>query len=93
MSNFVIAIRYLDIGVTLMRRDPQTGTLNYVASSGIAVERQKQLETGALPAGVYVVIPTSTGCKVAQNREDAAEDDDELDEIIDDEDEEQQVIN
>lgn len=62
------APEYIDFGVTIMRQESD-GSLAYVASSGNSVERQNQIGVHSLPKGKYVVIPTSTGCKVEQFRE------------------------
>ena len=63
---------YFDIGVTILK---EVGTKKYevMASSGNAVDRQHQLECnpGTLGAGTYIVVPTSTGCIVENERQKA----------------------
>ena len=55
------AAPYIDIGVTVLKLTPDY-TFELAAASGAAVERQVQTEM-ILPAGNYVVVPITTGCK------------------------------
>jgi len=57
---------YFDIGVTVLKETAMKGQYKFVASSGNAVDRQHQLEInpGYLTAGTYLLVPTSTGCKM-----------------------------
>jgi hypothetical protein len=48
------------------------GSFEHIGSSGNSAERQHQFEVHRLPVGSYLVIPTSTGCKIEQIKEDAA---------------------
>ena len=63
------APQYFDIGVTILK-EGTNGTYNFIASTGNAVDRQHQLEVGKglLTAGTYILIPTSTGCKIENER-------------------------
>ena len=58
---------YIDFGVTVLRSDPGTHSYQLVASTGISADRQNQTDAMALPAGQYIVVPTSAGC-VLKNR-------------------------
>ena len=61
---------YIDIGVTILREDDRGGFV-FVAATGNTVERQQQLfctSDSSLRAGRYIVVPTSTGCRVKSNR-------------------------
>jgi len=53
---------YLDLGVTVLRKEGDEYRL--VDASGVCVDRQVQLEL-RLPAGEYLVVPTTTGCRFA----------------------------
>lgn len=55
---------YVDIGLTVLRILPDF-TFDLVASSGICVERQVQVEA-TLPAGKYLVVVVTSGCKYMQ---------------------------
>jgi len=70
----ITAKPYIDIGVSVLASDRKT----LVASTGIDVDRQVQLEVD-LPAGTYYVVPYTTGCKfeVAQ-----LEDGDPVDKLV-----------
>lgn len=58
---------YVDVGVTVLSLDP-SGTWSLVASTGNSADRQNQTETLCLEAGQYLVLPTSTGCKLRHVR-------------------------
>ena len=60
---FAALIRYLDIGVTLLKLAADN-TYTLQASSGNSVSRENQVEAKVGP-GRYVAIPTTTGCKFA----------------------------
>lgn len=62
------APEYIDIGCTIMRQ-LDNGSLEYVMSTGNTVERQHQLDVEKLDAGVYVIVPSSTGSKIEQLKE------------------------
>jgi calpain-15 len=53
---------YIDFGVTVLQLNASTGKYSLVASSGNSADRQNQTKELSLPAGQYLVIPTSTGC-------------------------------
>ena len=57
---------YIDFGVTVMRYNPAAGGgggggYELVAATGNSADRQNQTEGIPLPAGQYLVVPTSTG--------------------------------
>jgi hypothetical protein len=56
---------YIDIGVTVLAFAPGT-QFGYalVASTGNSADRQNQTEEMSLEAGQYLVVPTTTGCKL-----------------------------
>ncbi len=58
------SLPYLDFGVTILQATGVSGKYRYIASSGNSVERQNQVEISNLDAGDYILIPTSTGCKM-----------------------------
>jgi hypothetical protein len=62
---------YFDIGVTILKETAATGQYHFIASSGNSVDRQNQLEIfpGTLSSGTYLVIPTSTGCRIESERQ------------------------
>lgn len=62
---------YFDFGVTILKLDPETGEFIFVASSGNSAERQLQCDVEYLETGEYWVIPTSTGTKIMQYRDQA----------------------
>lgn len=56
---------YIDIGVTVMQVDPSSASgLTVVASTGNSCDRQNQTNALTLTAGQYIIMPTSTGCKL-----------------------------
>jgi hypothetical protein len=56
---------YIDIGVTVMKVTPETKSgFTLIASTGSSCDRQNQTESLCLSAGKYVIMPTSTGCKL-----------------------------
>jgi hypothetical protein len=57
------ALPYIDVGVVILQ-STGVGTFRHVSSSGTSVERQNQFEANNLAPGEYIVIPTSTGCKL-----------------------------
>jgi hypothetical protein len=60
---------YIDIGVTVMKVTPETKSgFTLIASTGSSCDRQNQTESLCLPAGKYVIMPTSTGCKLKNVR-------------------------
>ena len=61
---------YFDIGVTILKETSIKGEYKFIGSSGNAVDRQHQLEvpTGSLPQGTYILVATSTGCKIENER-------------------------
>ena len=52
----------MSLGVTILQALPQ-GKFKFIASSGNSAERQNQLDVAVLPAGNYLMVPTSTGCR------------------------------
>lgn len=60
---------YIDIGVTVLAFAPGT-QFGYalVASTGNSADRQNQTEEMSLEAGQYLVVPTTTGCKLRKVR-------------------------
>eukprot|EP01038_Epipyxis_sp_PR26KG_P006609 gene6609-9076_t len=54
---------YIDVGVTVMKIESD-GSYTVVVSSGNAVERQNQTEEMEFQAGEYLVVPTTSGCKL-----------------------------
>ena len=57
---------YIDIGVTVLQVDPSSEFgLRVVASTGSTCDRQVQTNSLSLSAGQYVIVPTSTGCKLS----------------------------
>ena len=60
---------YVDIGVTVLAFAP--GTLSgyeLIASTGNSADRQNQTEELCLEPGQYLVVPTTTGCKLRRVR-------------------------
>ena len=56
---------YIDIGVTVMRVTPETKSgYTLIASTGASCDRQNQTGSLCLPAGKYIIMPMSTGCKL-----------------------------
>ena len=55
---------YVDIGVTVLRLNAADNKYELVASTGNSADRQNQTESMCLEPGQYLVIPTSTGCKL-----------------------------
>ena len=53
---------YVDFGVTVLQLNASTGKYTLIASSGNSADRQLQTKEISLPAGQYLVLPTSTGC-------------------------------
>ena len=58
------ALPYLDVGVSVLQVMPDS-TYKLMGSSGNSAERQNQTDM-LLPAGQYLVVPTTTGCKFSQ---------------------------
>ena len=57
---------YIDIGVTVMQVDPSSESgRKVIASTGNSCDRQIQTNSLSLPAGQYIIMPTSTGCKLS----------------------------
>ena len=56
---------YIDIGVTVLAFSPgsQSG-YELIASTGNSADRQNQTEELCLEPGQYLVVPTTTGCKL-----------------------------
>ncbi len=54
---------YLDAGLTLMKRDPETGITSLVINKPMEQSRNVDLET-VLEEGHYIVIPRTTGCNL-----------------------------
>lgn len=65
----VDALPYIDIGVTVMNTNPVYGTFSLVKGTGNSVDRQNQTEEFNLTPGKYVIVPTSTGCKLKEHVE------------------------
>ena len=61
----VTAKPYIDFGVTVLQLNASTGKYTLVTSSGNSADRQNQTKEMSLPAGQYLVIPTSTGCRLS----------------------------
>ena len=61
---------YIDIGAAVLK-SADDGSFEHIGSSGNSAERQHQFEAHRLPVGSYLVVPTSTGCKIEQIKEDA----------------------
>ena len=61
---------YFDVGVTFLREDcgAKKG-FTVVGSAGNAAERQNQVELEGLSIGTYIVVPTSTGCRIELEKE------------------------
>lgn len=56
---------YIDIGVTVMRVTPETKSgYTLITSTGASCDRQNQTGSLCLPAGKYIIMPMSTGCKL-----------------------------
>ena len=55
---------YIDIGVTVLQFDENTNKYILIASTGNSADRQNQTELFSLHPGQYLIIPTSTGCKL-----------------------------
>ncbi|RYG66041.1 hypothetical protein EON64_10645 [archaeon] len=58
---------YIDVGVSILRVDPAYGTFTLVTGTGNATERQNQTEDLELEAGKYLIVPTTSGCKLKQH--------------------------
>jgi hypothetical protein len=56
------AKKYIDFGITVLKQN-KDGTRTVVASTGVEVDRQSQLELTSLPPGEYSVVPITTGCQ------------------------------
>eukprot|EP00597_Dinobryon_sp_UTEXLB2267_P014099 CAMPEP_0170121530 /NCGR_PEP_ID=MMETSP0020_2-20130122/15957_1 /TAXON_ID=98059 /ORGANISM="Dinobryon sp., Strain UTEXLB2267" /LENGTH=848 /DNA_ID=CAMNT_0010351931 /DNA_START=146 /DNA_END=2692 /DNA_ORIENTATION=- len=62
--------RYMDLGVTVLKATgPQQ--FEFVASCGNGISRQNQLDVSSLPAGSYLLVPTSACCKMEQFKAEA----------------------
>lgn len=56
---------YIDIGVTVLGFAPGSHSgYELIASTGNSADRQNQTEELCLPPGQYLVVPTTTGCKL-----------------------------
>ena len=63
---------YIDIGVTVLGFAPGSRSgYELIASTGNSADRQNQTEELCLPPGQYLVVPTTTGCKLRKVRRDA----------------------
>jgi Ca2+-binding EF-hand superfamily protein len=60
---------YIDIGVSVLKTDPIYGTFQLVTGSGNSADRQNQTDDVELEPGKYLVIPTTSGCKLRQYME------------------------
>mmetsp|Transcript_16055 Transcript_16055/g.17391 ORF Transcript_16055/g.17391 Transcript_16055/m.17391 type:complete len:757 (-) Transcript_16055:897-3167(-) len=60
---------YIDIGVTILKTDPIYGTFQLVTGSGNSADRQQQTDDIELEPGKYLIIPTTSGCKLRQYME------------------------
>jgi hypothetical protein len=58
---------YIDIGVSVMKANEKYGTFTLMAGTGNTVERQSGTELFELPAGKYLVVPTTTGIKLKES--------------------------
>jgi Ca2+-binding EF-hand superfamily protein len=63
------AIPYIDFGVTVMKANPVHGEFQLIGGTGNSTERQNQTEEFVLTPGKYVIVPTSTGCKLKEHME------------------------
>ena len=65
---------YFDIGATILKETSVKGEYKFIGSSGNAVDRQHQLEItkGVISSGTYLLFPTSTGCKIENERKELA---------------------
>lgn len=59
------AMPYIDIGVSVLKVDPVYRTCTIIQGTGNTLERQNQTNEFDLDVGRYLVIPTSTGCKLS----------------------------
>ena len=55
---------YVDIGVTVLKFNDATQKYDLIGSTGNSSDRQNQTESMCLEPGQYLVLPTSTGCKL-----------------------------
>jgi Ca2+-binding EF-hand superfamily protein len=63
------AMPYIDIGITILKTDPIYGTFQLVTGSGNSADRQNATDDVELDPGKYLVIPTTSGCKLRQYME------------------------
>jgi hypothetical protein len=63
--------KYIDAGVTVLKRSASGHGYDFVASCGNGISRQNQLDVPSLSAGTYFLIPTSACCKVEQFKAEA----------------------
>jgi Ca2+-binding EF-hand superfamily protein len=63
------SVPYIDIGVSILKTDPIYGTFQLVTGSGNSADRQHQTDDIELDAGKYLIIPTTSGCKLRQYME------------------------
>jgi len=63
------APHYIDFGVTLLKPLPGN-KFEFVGSNGNTAERQHQLDTMAISPGKYLIVPTTTCCKMMEHCED-----------------------
>ena len=65
------ALQYFDAGVTILKEDgARNGSYTFVGSTGNAVDRQHQLQIdkGLISVGTYLLVPTSSACKIEIQR-------------------------
>lgn len=60
------APNYLDLGLTLLK-PKGNNEFDFIATSGNSAERQNQIEVKNLKPGKYLLVPTSTCCKMMQH--------------------------
>lgn len=58
---------YIDIGLTILKADPVHGTFTLINGTGCATERQHQTDELTLEAGKYILVPSTSGCKLKQH--------------------------
>jgi Ca2+-binding EF-hand superfamily protein len=60
------SLPYIDIGVNILQCDSTTGKFSLITGSSASTERQNQTKEILLQPGEYIIIPTTTGCKLKQ---------------------------
>lgn len=60
---------YIDIGVSILKTDPIYGTFQLITGTGNSADRQNATEDIELDAGKYLIVPTTSGCKLRQYME------------------------